>query len=134
MVADLSEILSDRGGCRRKVSLRIEGDGPWPEDLKDAWYPEQDVAAISGKSANSRAAALSRRHSVRNRLRYMWVLTYAVRTTDRRVVMGQVSDFARRLRSKIGRGALPDWDPPSFTPAGTAGTSTSSSQSAKHIR
>lgn len=97
--------------------LRIEGDGPWPEDLKDAWYPEQDVAAI-WKSANSRAAARSRRYFVRNRLRYMWVLTYAVRTTDRRVVMGQVSDFARRLRSKIGRGALPYWYSPELHPGG----------------
>jgi len=86
--------------------LKIQGEDGWP-----------DVAA-TWQSANSRAAARSRRYFVRNRLRYMWVLTYAVPPTERRVVMGQVSEFARRMRSGVGGKALPYWYSPEIHPGG----------------
>jgi len=68
--------------------------------------------------ANGRAAAKSRRYFVRNALSYMWVLTLATGQFERQVVMGQVSEFARRLRSGLGGPAFPYWYSPELHPGG----------------
>jgi hypothetical protein len=97
--------------------LKLRGDDPWSEDLQGTPNPDQDVAA-TWQAANSRAAARSRRYFVRNRLRYMWVLTYAISPGDRRIVMGQVSEFARKVRGGVGGKALPYWYSPERHPGG----------------
>jgi hypothetical protein len=78
-----------------------------PELLSDAW-----------QQANRRASSKSRRYFVKNDLRYMWVLTYEEATSDRALVMAQVSEFARRLRAALGGVAIPYWYSPELHPGG----------------
>lgn len=77
--------------------------------------PSEDV---NWKIANGRARSRSRRYFVRNRLRFMWVLTFAESRRDRAEVMTLVSEFARRLRSDLGVKALPYWYSPELHPGG----------------
>jgi hypothetical protein len=68
--------------------------------------------------ANGRAGTRSRRYFVTNRLRYMWVLTFAEGRTDRREVMAEVAEFARRLRIVRGGAKHPYWYSPELHPGG----------------
>ena len=68
--------------------------------------------------ANGRAGTRSRRYFVTNRLRYMWVLTFAAEQRDRREVMAQVSAFARRLRTLNDDQVFPYWYSPELHPQG----------------
>ena len=79
---------------------------------------EAERVAKTWERANGRAAARSRRYFVRNRLRYMWVLTFAIARRDRREVMHEVSEFARRLRVAVGGPGLPYWYAPELHPGG----------------
>jgi hypothetical protein len=74
--------------------------------------------AAAWAQANGRAAAKSRRYFVRNALRYMWVLTLATGHFERQVVMGQVCEFARRLRAALGGPSFPYWYSPELHPGG----------------
>jgi hypothetical protein len=77
-----------------------------------------DAAAYLWQLANGRAGTRSRRYFVLNRLRYMWVLTFAKANHDRHVVMAQVSEFARRLRTLHDGRAFPYWYSPELHPGG----------------
>lgn len=79
---------------------------------------EAEREAMTWARANGRAASKSRRYFVRNSLRYMWVLTFACEQFERRQVMEQVSDFARRLREALGAAPLPYWYSPELHPGG----------------
>lgn len=68
--------------------------------------------------ANGRAGTRSRRYFVTNRLRYMWVLTFAAEQRDRRNVMTHISEFARRLRTLHDGQAFPYWYSPELHPGG----------------
>lgn len=68
--------------------------------------------------ANGRAGSRSRRYFVVNQLRYMWVLTFAQGRSDRRVVMAEVADFARRLRTLHNNKPYPYWYSPELHPGG----------------
>ena len=68
--------------------------------------------------ANGRAASRSRRYFVVNRLRYMWVLTFAADQRDRREVTTHVSEFARRLRTLQNGETFPYWYSPELHPGG----------------
>jgi hypothetical protein len=77
-----------------------------------------EQAALRWKQANGRAATKSRRYFVRNKLRYMWVLTFSAGQFERRHVMREVSEFARRLRSFLGGAAIAYWYSPELHPGG----------------
>lgn len=77
-----------------------------------------DELALHWQIANGRAGTRSRRYFVTNRLRYMWVLTFAQGRTDRRAVMAEVAEFARRLRSLRGGENYPYWYSPELHPGG----------------
>lgn len=68
--------------------------------------------------ANGRAGSRSRRYFVLNQLGYMWVLTFADARQDRRLVMSEVADFARRLRALRGGENFPYWYSPELHPGG----------------
>ena len=78
----------------------------------------KDEVAELWQIANGRAGSRSRRYFVLNRLRYMWVLTFADARRDRRVVMSDVADFARRLRALNGGENFPYWNSPELHPGG----------------
>jgi hypothetical protein len=73
---------------------------------------------LNWQIANGRAGTRSRRYFVSNQLRYMWVLTFAERWTNRRLVMAEVSYFARRLRVERGGESFPYWYSPELHPGG----------------
>jgi len=69
--------------------------------------------------ATRRALTGSRRYMVANRLRYMWVLTFATAlhgADGRQECMQQVAAFVERLRAHAGR--LPYWYSPELHPGG----------------
>lgn len=74
--------------------------------------------ALHWQIANGRAGTRSRRYFVTNRLRYMWVLTFRGERFDRRKVMSDVADFARRLRVMHGGEKFPYWYSPELHPGG----------------
>jgi hypothetical protein len=79
----------------------------------------EEAAALHWQIANGRAGTKSRRYFVCNQLRYMWVLTYpGDGQSDRRKVMAEVSEFARRLRSDRGGENFPYWYSPELHPGG----------------
>jgi hypothetical protein len=78
---------------------------------------QERLADLNWRISNGRAAAKSRRYFVRNRLRYMWVLTFAESQLDRRRVMSLVSEFARRLRGDLGE-RFAYWYSPELHPGG----------------
>jgi hypothetical protein len=75
-----------------------------------------EAAQLHWQIANGRAASRSRRYFVFNRLRYMWLLTFADSRYDRRAVMTEVSEFARRLRTLRDGVASPHWYSPELLP------------------
>jgi hypothetical protein len=77
-----------------------------------------DELTLLWQIANGRAGTRSRRYFVTNRLRYMWVLTFAQSRTDRSEVMAEVSEFARRLRIHHGGDSYPYWYSPELHPLG----------------
>ncbi len=77
-----------------------------------------EAAAFFWDMANGRAATRSRRYFVVNQLRYMWVLTFAESHTNRREVMAEVADFARRLKTLHGGERFPYWYSPELHPGG----------------
>ena len=77
-----------------------------------------EAAAFLWEMANGRAATRSLRYFVVNQLRYMWVLTFAASHTNRREVMAQVADFARRLKVVRGGEPFPYWYSPELHPGG----------------
>lgn len=77
-----------------------------------------DEAAFLWAMANGRAGTRSRRYFVVNQLRYMWVLTFAQSRYERREVMAEVADFARRLRVLNGGERYPYWYSPELHPGG----------------
>ena len=82
-------------------------------------HEKSEVAAsYLWQLANGRAATRSRRYFVLNQLRYMWVLTFANSNHDRRLVMAQVSAFARRLRTLHDGRSFPYWYSPELHPGG----------------
>ena len=78
---------------------------------------EEDMSLL-WQVANGRAGSRSRRYFVTNRLRYMWVLTFARSQTDRQEVMAEVGAFARRLRTLHDGEAFPYWYSPELHPGG----------------
>lgn len=74
--------------------------------------------ALLWQIANGRAGTRSRRYFVTNELRYMWVLTFAEGRTDRRQVMAEVAEFARRLRVAHEGEKHPYWYSPELHPGG----------------
>lgn len=68
--------------------------------------------------ANGRARGRSRRYFVRNRLRFMWVLTFGETRTDRAEVMWLVSEFARRFPVQHLASRFPYWYSPELHPGG----------------
>ena len=74
-------------------------------------------AGLNWKVANSRARVRSRRYFVFNRLRYMWVLTFADPPAERTAVMARVAEFARRLRNDLDT-SVPYWYSPELHPGG----------------
>jgi hypothetical protein len=78
---------------------------------------EEDLSLL-WQVANGRAGSRSRRYFVTNRLRYMWVLTFARSRTDRQEVMAEVGVFARRLRMLHDGKAFPYWYSPELHPGG----------------
>ena len=77
-----------------------------------------EVAKFHWELANGRAGTRSRRYFVVNQLRYMWVLTFAEGQFDRREVMTQMSEFARRLRTLHDGKTFPYWYSPELHPGG----------------
>ena len=77
-----------------------------------------DAAELHWQIANGRAGTRSRRYFVFNQLRYMWVLTFADSHYDRRAVMTEVSEFARRLRTLRNGVAFSYWYSPELHPGG----------------
>ena len=77
-----------------------------------------DESAVIWQIANGRAATRSRRYFVTNRLRYMWVLTFANPPMERRDVMAEVAAFARALRVFRGGDSFPYWYSPELHPQG----------------
>lgn len=77
-----------------------------------------EEVALHWHIANGRAGTRSRRYFVTNRLRYMWVLTFKGERFDRRQVMSDVGDFARRLRVLHGGEKFPYWYSPELHPGG----------------
>jgi hypothetical protein len=103
--------------AERQASGRDPGSSE-PRELVEAealWVAEAE--AQTWAQANGRDASKSRRYFVRNALRYMWVLTFATSRRERRAVMSEVSEFARRLRSAVGAG-FPYWYSPELHPGG----------------
>ena len=77
-----------------------------------------EAATFLWDMANGRAATRSRRYFVVNQLRYMWVLTFAESHSDRREVMIEVAEFARRLKTLHGGERFPYWYSPELHPGG----------------
>ena len=77
-----------------------------------------DEGALHWQIANGRAGTRSRRYFVTNGLRYMWVLTFKGEHFNRRQVMSDVADFARRLRVLRGGANFPYWYSPELHPGG----------------
>lgn len=93
-------------------SSRFRGAGDRPPLSEEA-------AALHWQIANGRAGTRSRRYFVLNQLRYMWVLTYPGEGQyDRRIVMSEVSEFARRLRIVRNGATFPYWYSPELHPGG----------------
>lgn len=113
---------SEDGGSSgtEEVDWWVSDDGELVADgaLFGVGYGKGNREALAWKQANGRAAARSRRYFVRNRLRYMWVLTFAEGQTDRGFVMGLVSEFARKLRRVLDSKAFPYWYSPELHPGG----------------
>ena len=107
-VAPIGAMRMTRDGeLYRDESWTMRGD---LDAVEDQW--EADRQAAKWKQSNGRAVTKSRRYFVANRLRFMWVLTFAVEHRDRGEVMGLVSEFARRLRSALDGRAFPYWYSP----------------------
>jgi hypothetical protein len=93
-------------------STRSRGSGDRPAQSDEA-------AQLHWQIANGRAGTRSRRYFVLNQLRYMWVLTFAGDGRyDRRKVMTEVSEFARRLRTLREGQTFPYWYSPELHPGG----------------
>lgn len=120
--ASLAWVTSGSGCDGRKVARQLRAERLAEEEMpreppraEELW--EADAQALTWAQANGRASAKSRRYFVRNALRYMWVLTYATSRRERRAVMSEVSEFARRVRSALGTG-FPYWYSPELHPGG----------------
>ncbi len=97
---------------------RATADWRGASELSAAEVVLAEQEALRWARANGRAATKSRRYFVRNALRYMWVLTFALAERNRGVVMEEVSEFARRLRVALGGAALAYWYSPELHPGG----------------
>jgi hypothetical protein len=86
--------------------------------LGDRPAASDEVAQYHWQIANGRAGTRSRRYFVVNKLRYMWVLTFAAERRQRREVMVQMSEFARRLRTLHNGQSFPYWYSPELHPGG----------------
>ena len=105
-------------GCS-EASLVIVTSGSARSRVGRGVREKSDVEAqYLWQIANGRAGTKSQRYFVLNRLRYMWVLTFAEGKHDRRLVMAQVSEFARRLRSLHDNKAFAYWYSPELHPGG----------------
>ena len=127
------------------IKSRTSSVAAGPKKLDDDWQRAEDVAIHEAEDkyrhdyadffadaelhslqrqrqnwliSNSRAATKSRRYFVKNRLRYMWVLTFAGEHWDRRQVMTDVAEFARRVRVAHGAKPFPYWYSPELHPGG----------------
>ena len=109
---DVDWWVSDQGELVADSRHHGIGFGEHPE------HGLENRADVAWMQANGRAAAKSRRYFVRNRLRYMWVLTFEESHTDRRQVMALVSDLARKLRRALRGTAFPYWYSPELHPGG----------------
>lgn len=80
---------------------------------------DEERARRNHERATRRATTESRRFMVANRLRYMWVLTFASAqqgAESRRECMREVAAFAERLRARFGK--MPYWYSPEIHPGG----------------
>jgi hypothetical protein len=110
------EYLDHAIGVRRVV---VDEKVRWITEDGEVLDEEPDEAAARRwRQSNGRASSTSRRYFVCNRLRYMWVLTFAEATRERREVMRLVSEFARRLRASRAGKAIPYWYSPELHPGG----------------
>jgi hypothetical protein len=82
--------------------------------------PAEVEPGVLWERANQRARSRSRRYIVRNRLRFMWVLTFDGAglhgSAGRAECMRQVARFARKLRATFGD--QPYWYSPELHPDG----------------
>lgn len=104
-------------GCA-EASVSIVTSGSSRASFGRNRVKNDDEVAELWQMANGRAGSRSRRFFVLNRLRYMWVLTFADARRDRRLVMSEVADFARRLRALNGGENFPYWYSPELHPGG----------------
>jgi len=110
--------LTDGCWVSEHGELYIDPTGHGPGWMRDRVTLGPDEPISTWDQANGRAAARSRRYFVWNQLRYMWVLTFAESQQDRRWVMRQVSDLARRLRRSLGGSGFAYWYSPELHPGG----------------
>lgn len=101
-----------------EASLVVVTSGSTRSPGKSAEPKTDEQVQFLWDLANGRAGSRSRRYFVANRLRYMWVLTFAEGRYDRRGVMSEVGDFARRLRAVHGGEPYPYWYSPELHPGG----------------
>lgn len=102
--------------CEATITLVVPGTGT---DAPVSDLSEEERQRRNHLRATRRAITESRRYMVANRLRYMWVLTFATGLHDsegRRKCMREVAEFAERLRASVGR--LPYWYSPELHPGG----------------
>jgi hypothetical protein len=114
-------------GCA-EASVSIVTSGSSRPSSGRSRVKSDDEAAELWQIANGRAGSRSRRYFVLNRLRYMWVLTFADARRDRRLVMSEVADFAVAFGHSTTARTSPTGTRPNCTPEVTAGTSTSLSR------
>ncbi len=118
--ASLAWVTSGSGCDGRKVARQLRAERLAEEEMpreppraEELW--EADAQALTWAQANGRAAAKSRRYFVRNRLRYMWVLTFEESHTDRRQVMVSYPTFLGSCEGPWGHGlpllVLPELHP-----------------------
>jgi hypothetical protein len=86
-------------GCGEASLVIVTSGSTRSRGIGDQTPLSDEAAQLHWQIANGRAASRSRRYFIFNRLRYMWVLTFANGHYDRRTVMTEVSEFARHCRS-----------------------------------
>lgn len=102
----VDRLRAERRAEELELLARVYGPDKLAKFASLAADMKAEQAAMNWQQANGRAGSKSRRYFVSNRLRYMWVLTFAESRRERRAVMKEVSEFARRLRGKCGGNPL----------------------------
>jgi len=105
-------------GCGEASLVIVTSGSTRSRGLGEQTPLSDEAAQLHWQIANGRAASRSRHYFVLNQLRYMWVLTFADGHYDRRTVMTEVSEFARRLRTFRNGSSFAYWYSPELHPLG----------------